>query len=270
MDGFVQLSDELSIHYVAQGHGRPLIFIPGWTMTVEAFGRNIGPLSERFQAIAYDPRSQGRSSRVECGNHYTQHGQDLADFIRELGLSDVVLLGWSTGAFAAYAYFEQFGCANVSAFVSIDMPPRPIKDDEADWGIDSRENVRRMQASVTAPDHSALVRMMASHGFFMQPADESFVDAIVSRSLNTAPHIAALLLGDGNLCDYSQIARDVASQLPVLQIVNERASASATKWIEANTPTAELIPLGAHMMFWEYPEKFNGAVSRFLDTHLPA
>lgn len=270
MEGYVQLSDELRIHYVAQGHGRPLIFIPGWTMTVEAFGRNIGPLSERFQAIAFDPRSQGRSSRVECGNHYAQHGQDLADFIRELGLSDVVLLGWSTGAFAAYAYFEQFGCANVSAFVSIDMPVRPIKESESDWGIDLRENVRRMQASVTTPDHTALVRRMASHGFFVQPADESLVEEIVSRALTTAPHIAALLLGDGNLCDYSQIARDVASQLPVLQIVNEQASAPAAKWIEANMPTAELIPLGAHMMFWEYPEKFNGAVSRFLDTHLPA
>ena len=36
------------------------------------------------------------------------------------------------------------------------------------------------------------------------------------------------------------------------------------------TPTAELFVLGAHMMFWEYPEEFNGTVSRFLDTHLPA
>ena len=270
MHGYAQLSDELRIHYAALGRGRPLIFIPGWTMTLEAFSRNLAPLSERFQAIAYDPRSQGRSSRLECGNHYTQHGQDLADFIRELGLEEVVLLGWSTGALAAYAYFEQFGCANVSAFVGIDMSPRPVKDSESDWGIDLRENVRRMQASVTAPDHSAMVRMMASHGFLIEPAAEEFVAEIVSRSLATAPHIAALLLADGNLCDYSQVARDVAEQVPVLQIVSERASASAANWIESNTPTAELHALGAHMMFWEYPEEFNAVVSGFLNSHLPA
>lgn len=270
MNGYVQLSDELRIHYVALGRGRPLIFIPGWTMTVESFNRNLEPLSERFEAIAYDPRSQGRSSRVECGNHYTQHGQDLADFIRELGLEDVVLLGWSTGAFAAYAYFEQFGCGNVSAFVNIDMPPRPVKENESDWGIDLRENVRRMQAGVTAPDHAALVRMMASHAFLVQPAAEDFVEDIVSRSLATAPHIAALLLGDGNLCDYSEVARKVAAQLPVLQIVGERASEAAATWIEANTPTAEFHALGAHMMFWEYPEEFNRELLRFLETRLPA
>lgn len=270
MHGYAQLSNELRIHYVALGRGRPLIFIPGWTMTLESFSRNLAPLSERFQAIAYDPRSQGRSSRLECGNHYKQHGQDLADLICELGLEEVVLLGWSTGALAAYAYFEQYGCANVSAFVGIDMSPRPVKESESDWGIDVRENVRRMQAGVTAPDHSAMVRMMASHGFLVQPAAEEFVEEIVSRSLVTEPHTAALLLGDGNLCDYSEVARDVAAQLPVLQIVSERASEAAANWIEANTPTAELFPLGAHMMFWEFPEKFNRAVSGFLDAHLHA
>lgn len=270
MDGFVQLSSDLTVHYVSQGGGRPLVFIPGWTMTVESFSKNLEPLSERFRSIAYDPRSQGQSSSVESGNHYTQHGQDLADFIQELGLRDVVLLGWSTGALAAYAYFEQFGCANVSAFVAIDMSPKPVKDKESDWGIDVRENVRRMQASVTDPDHSALVRAMTSHGFLTQRVGDAFVEDIVSRSMHTPPHVAALLLGDGNLCDYSQVARDVAGQLPVLQIVNRHASEAAAKWIEANTPNAELRALGAHMMFWEYPEEFNDVVSRFLDAHLSA
>ncbi len=270
MDEFVQLSNDLSVHYESRGDGRPLIFIPGWTMTVESFSKNLEPLSERYRTIAYDPRSQGQSSSLQSGNHYTQHGQDLADFIRELGLRDVVLLGWSTGALAAYAYFEQFGCANVSAFVGIDMSPKPVKERESDWGIDVRENVRRMQASVADVDHSAMVRAMTSHGFLMQPADDAFVEDIVSRSTLTAPYVAALLLGDGNLCDYSQVARDVAGQLPVLQIVNQNASDAAAKWIESNTPTAELFVLGAHMMFWEYPEEFNGTVSRFLDTHLPA
>ena len=270
MDGFVQLSNDLGVHYVSHGDGRPLIFIPGWTMTVESFSKNLEPLSERFRAIAYDPRSQGQSSSLQSGNHYTQHGQDLAEFIGELGLRDVVLAGWSTGALAAYAYFEQFGCANVSAFVGIDMSPKPVKDKESDWGIDVRENVRRMQASVTDTDHSAMVRAMTAHGFLTQPAADAFVEDIVSRSMLTLPHVAALLLGDGNLCDYSHVARDVARELPVLQVVNQHASEAAAKWIEANTPTAELFVLGAHMMFWEYPAEFNGTVSRFLDTHLPA
>ena len=176
MHGDVQLSDELRIHYISMGQGQPLIFIPGWTMTTNAFRRNLAPLSARFRAIAYDPRSQGKSSKLECGNHYMQHGQDLAAFIRELDLKNVVLLGWSTGVLTAYSYFEQFGCTSVQAFVSIDMSPRPVKDKESDWGIESRENVRRMQAGVTAPDQSAMIRKVVSSSYLTRPADESFVE----------------------------------------------------------------------------------------------
>ena len=265
MHKYIQLSDDLSIHYVSRGEGRSLIFIPGWTMTVEAFGKNVVPLSERYHVVAYDPRSQGRSAKIQSGNDYTQHGKDLAALIRKLELSDVVLVGWSTGVLTAYAYFEQFGCDNVSAFVSVDMSPKPVKDTESDWGLGLQQDVRRMQASVTAPDHSSLVRKFASHIYLTQPSDEDFVEDIVSRSLCTAPHVAALLLADGNLCNYSGIAREVAARLPVLQIVNEHAAPAARNWIEANTPNAELVALGAHMMFWEFPERFNSVVSSFLD-----
>ena len=268
MHKYIQLSDDLTIHYVSRGEGRSLVFIPGWTMTLESFSRNLEPLSERYYVAAYDPRGQGRSSKLQSGNDYTQHGQDLAAFIRQLKLSDVVLIGWSTGVLAAYAYFEQFGCDNVSAFVSIDMSPKPVKDTESDWGLGLQQNVRRMQASVTAPDHSALVRKFASHIYLTQPADENFVEDLVCRSLCTAPHVAALLLADGNLCNYSSIARDVAARLPVLQVVNEHAAPAARNWIEANTPSAELVALGAHMMFWEFPQRFNGVVSSFLDKRL--
>ena len=266
MHKYIQLSDDLAIHYVSKGEGRPLIFIPGWTMTVEAFSRNLEPLSKRFHVLAYDPRSQGRSSKLQFGNDYTQHGQDLAAFIRELKLMDVVLIGWSTGVLTAYAYFEQFGCDNVSAFVSIDMSPKPVKDTDSDWGIDLQQNVRRVQASVTAPDHSNVIRKFASHVYLTQPAEENFVEDLVSRSLCTAPHVAALLLADGNLCNYSSVAREVAARLPVLQVVNEHAAPAARNWIEANTPIAELVVLGGHMMFWEFPERFNAAVSSFLDN----
>lgn len=265
MHKYIQLSDDLTIHYVSSGEGRPLIFIPGWTMTVESFSKNLQALSDRFRVLAYDPRSQGRSSKLQSGNDYTQHGRDLAAFIRELKLTDVVLIGWSTGVLTAYSYFEQFGCNNVSAFVSIDMSPKPVKDTDSDWGIDLQQNVRRVQAGVTAPDHSNVVRKFASHVYLTQPADEEFVEDMVARSLCTAPHVAALLLADGNLCNYSRIAREVAARLPVLQVVNEHAEPAARNWIEANTPNAELVALGAHMMFWEFPERFNAVVSNFLE-----
>ena len=46
----------------------------------------------------------------------------------------MVLVGWSSGALAAYAYFEQFGYQNARAFVSIDMSPKPLMDRESGLG----------------------------------------------------------------------------------------------------------------------------------------
>ena len=263
----VRLSDELTIHYVSLGEGRPLVFIPGWTMTTDSFEKNLAPLSGRFRAMACDPRSHGKSSVVQSGNNFMRHGRDLAAFIRELGLKDVVLLGWSTGALTCYSYFQQFGCDNISAFVNIDQSPKPLQGSATDWGIGQRRDLRRVIAGVTAPDQSAMVKQFAMTVF---GADEAFVDHAVASSLNTPPNIAALLLADSLLCDYRDVARDVAEQLPVLYFVSEKDSGAASRWIGANTPGAEVCTLGGHMMFREYPDKFNGAVQRFLETRLAA
>lgn len=267
MHEHVRLSDELTIHYVSLGEGRPLVFIPGWTMTTDSFEANLGPLSGRFRAIAFDPRSHGESSAVHSGNNFMRHGRDLAAFIGELGLNDVVLLGWSTGALTCYSYFQQFGCDAASAFVNIDQSPRPLKDSAADWGIGQRRELRRVVAGVTAPDQSAMVKQfaMSVHG-----ADKAFVDHAVASSLKTPPHIAALLLTDSLLCDYREVAKQVAAQLPVLYFVSEKDSEAASRWIGANTPGAEVRTLGGHMMFHEYPDEFNREVLRFIETRLPA
>lgn len=267
MHDHVRLSDELTIHYVSLGEGRPLVFIPGWTMTTDSFETNLGPLSKRFRAIALDPRSHGESSVVPSGNNFMRHGRDLAAFIGELGLEDAVLLGWSTGALTCYSYFQQFGCESVSAFVNIDQSPKPLQGSASDWGIGRRRELRRVVAGATAPDQSAMVRQFA---MTVLGADEAFVDHAVACSLNTPPHIASLLLADSLLCDYRDVARDLAAQLPVLYFVSEKDSGAASRWIGANTPGAEVCTLGGHMMFREYPDKFNGEVLRFLETRLAA
>ena len=267
MHEYLRLSDELTIHYVSRGEGRPLVFIPGWTMTTDSFEKNLGPLSGHFRAIACDPRSHGESSVVQSGNNFMRHGRDLAAFIGALGLKDAVLLGWSAGALTCYSYFQQFGCNSVSAFVNIDQSPKPLQGSPAEWGIGRRRDLRRMIAGVTAPDQSAMVRQFAMS---VLGADRAFVDRAVASSLNTPPHIAALLLADSLLCDYRDVARTVAAQLPVLYFVSEKDSEAAGRWIEANTPGAEVRTLGGHMMFWEYPDEFNREVMRFLETRLPA
>ena len=91
---------------------------------------------------------------------------------------------------------------------------------------------------------------------------------MVRQSLKMDPHVAALLLADVNLSDYTEVAKTAAAKLPVLHVVKQQASTAARKWLEANTPDAELHALGGHMMFWEHADRFNRVLSRFLDPNL--
>lgn len=270
MHGFARISDELTIHYLSLGEGRPLVFIPGCTMDTGAFRENLGPLSADFRAVAYDPRSHGQSSRTESGHDYGQHGADLAAFLDELDLKDVVLLGWSAGACAAYSYFEQFGYGNVRAFVNIDQPPKAVREAPDDWGINSREELAQFEQFMASPQREAFSRMAAPTMFLDPPVDKAFVEEFVASSMSTPQPAASLLLREVNRSDYTETAREVAMRLPVLHIVKEEHGEAARRWIEANAPQIELCVLGAHMMFLEFPAQFNAAVTRFLKSRLPA
>ncbi len=262
--GEARISEDLTLHYQESGKGLPVVFIPGWTMTTEVFSKNIRALSDKYRFIAYDPRSQGRSTVTDTGNNYYQHGRDLHDFLNYLELDYVILAGWSLGGVTAYSYLEQFGCDRVRSLISIDICPRPARLNEAGWGMGTREEVRNIQASITSPDQSAFIRHYAGHGFLQGKADDEFIEFIYSQSMQTPATTAALLLADGNLCDYSEIARQVDQKLPVLHIVSENTVGDAKKWTLANMPNALVHGLGAHMMFWEYPVEFNALVDTFL------
>ena len=252
------------MYYQESGKGLPLVFIPGWTLTAEVFSKNIAALSGKYRVIAYDPRSQGRSTKTKTDNNYYQHGRDLHDFLNFLELDDVVLAGWSLGGITAWSYLEQFGCDRVRGLISIDICPRPLRLDETGWGIGPQEQVRKIQAAITSPDQSAFIRHYAGNAFLKGEAGADFVEFIYSQSMQTPATSAALLLADGNLCDYSGIARQVDGKLPVLHIVSENTLEDATRWVAANMPNAHVQGLGAHMMFWEFPSEFNTLVDSFI------
>ncbi len=181
-----------------------------------------------------------------------------------------MLLGWSTGACAAYSYFEQFGYANVGAFINIDQPPKPVRETPAEWGINPREQLRQFEQSMASAHREEFTRKAAFTMFPDQPAAPAFVEEFVSSSMSTSQSAALQLLREANRSDYTDTAREVARRLPVLHIVKEEHGQAARRWIKANAPETELCVLGAHMMFMEFAAEFNAAITRFLNSRLLA
>ena len=126
---YLTVDTNVEIHYIEKGEGDPIIFIPGLTFSGDIFRAQVEYFSQKYRAIAIDPRGQGLSTKGTFGNNYVTHGKDLAAFIDALGLEKVILVGWSTGNLDTWSYIEQFGTEKLKAAVTIDMSPLPLHPD---------------------------------------------------------------------------------------------------------------------------------------------
>lgn len=89
-----------TLHYEQSGAGRPLILLHGNGESSAIFDAAIPLLAELFTVYAIDSRGHGQSSPVG-EYHYADMAQDVADFIRILGLEKPVVYGFSDGGILA-------------------------------------------------------------------------------------------------------------------------------------------------------------------------
>lgn len=93
---------DISLAYIEQGHGAPVIFVHGGGPTdLRTWGLQIEPFAEHFRVIAYSQRYHYPNAWIGDGsdiNSTTVHAGDLAALIVALRLGSVHLVGSSYGA----------------------------------------------------------------------------------------------------------------------------------------------------------------------------
>lgn len=92
----------ISLAYVEQGHGTPIVFVHGSGPTdLRTWGQQIEPFAEHFRVIAYSQRYHYPNPWIGDGsdiNSTTVHAHDLASLIVALRLGQVHLISVSYGA----------------------------------------------------------------------------------------------------------------------------------------------------------------------------
>src|SRR2546423_15178371 len=76
----------LDIHYEVHGEGDPLICVHGLGCDRRAWALQIGPFSERFQAVFFDNRDVGQSSAGDGDYTTADMAQDVLAMADHLGL----------------------------------------------------------------------------------------------------------------------------------------------------------------------------------------
>ena len=64
----------------------------------------------------------------------------------------------------------------------------------------------------------------------------------------------------------TQAAEKVDADVPSLFFVADHWAETARPYLARHCPNSRVESFGGHMMFWEYPEKFNALLSEFLAT----
>jgi len=98
----------ISIHYVRQGSGFPLVLLHGWPEFWRVWRKVIGPLSRHYDVIAPDLRGFGSTTKP-IGSaleayRLDDHVADLCGLAEELGLNRFGLVSHDVGAYVAQAF----------------------------------------------------------------------------------------------------------------------------------------------------------------------
>jgi pimeloyl-ACP methyl ester carboxylesterase len=99
----------IKIHYVIGGSGEALLLIHGFGQNWYMWNRLLPELSKHFTVIAPDLPGLGESDKPDTGYTKKQMSQDLHGLIKQLGYSNVHVVGHDIGLMVAYAYAAQFG-----------------------------------------------------------------------------------------------------------------------------------------------------------------
>ncbi|WP_447783630.1 alpha/beta fold hydrolase [Stenotrophomonas bentonitica] len=122
-------SDGTSLYYKDWGSGPVVSFSHGWPLNADAWEAQMFFLaSNGYRCIAHDRRGHGRSSQPWNGNDMDTYADDLAELFEHLGVTDVTLVGHSTGGGEVARYIGRHGTSRVAKAVLMGaVPPIMLK-----------------------------------------------------------------------------------------------------------------------------------------------
>ncbi|MCA0941984.1 alpha/beta hydrolase [Salipiger pacificus] len=269
---FFTTSDGVQIFYRSFGEGRPILFSHGWPLSADAWETQMLFFGSRgHRVIAHDRRSHGRSQQVWEGNHMDRYADDLAELIDTLDLTDLVLVGHSTGGGEVAHYLGRHGTSRVSAAVLVGaVPPLMLRTEANPEGlpIDVFDSIRAGVASNRAQFFRDLAVPFYGHNREGATVSTGLQDAFWLQGL--AGGIKGLYdcIREFSEVDYTEDLKRI--DIPLLfihgdddQIVPIGAAAEKAVTLAPNA-TLKVYAGGSHGLAETDPERFNHDLLAFI------
>lgn len=225
---------DISLHFVEQGGGKPLILLHGNGEDGSYFKHQIDCFSADYRVIAIDTRGHGQSSRGEKPFTIVQFAEDLHDFMDEKGIAKAILLGFSDGGNITLTFALKYPERVERMIVDgANLFPRGVKP-LYQWPIEIGYRIAKL---------------------FAKKSDKAKQNAEMLGLMVNEPHI-----------DPVELTR---LTMPVLVVAGTKdmIKESHTRLIHKSLPNAQLAILdGDHFVANKNAEAFNKAVKEFLGS----
>lgn len=254
------------LYYEDQGTGQPTVFLLGAFVGLRFFEPQLTDLSDAYRTIAFDFRGHGRSEKTSRGHTLPQHARDLHVFLDELGLTDVVLVGWSMGAIVSWEYVDQFGTDQIRATVDVDMEPSPLVRPDYEYGTNTVDGLRETLADLQTDPLSLAERSITA--LLKDPPTRVLRNMMFDEGTRTPPSIRGAMM--------LELLRDYRDVLPQIDVTTLVCAGVDEKWrsLESVEYAARLLPdarferfeESGHCITVEEPDRFNRVLRDFVES----
>ncbi len=271
--GYFTTNDGIRLHYLEQGSGLAIVFLPGWAQPASGFATQFTALSNHYRCLAFDYRGHGESERPDHGYRISRLAMDCLDLLNHLDLSDVILLGHSAGCSVIWSFIELFGQQRLRGLILCDQMLAHVKrphwseNDCKHYGaVATGDEVMEIADTLTGPDGEALMKNFIVH-MFDPDFNAEALQQIINESLKLPRDAAAQLVLSVMHSDFRDLIPLI--KLPTLCIGGNLShlGTEVMPWIASQIANAKIAMLETHhFVHLENPEAFNRTVATFLDS----
>lgn len=254
-------SDSVSLNYVDEGSGPPVLLIHGVGSALDAWDGVIAAMRPNRRYIRFDLRGHGQSSHTPGPYSLNDFVEDTIALLDHLEIDNVDLVGFSLGGLIAQA-------------IALDHPHRLGKlaliSTIAGRTPDEREQVRKRAATLKTEGAAKHLSVAVERWFTdeFRTSQPEVMEARRKRSLENNPETYAAayeVLAGNDLADrLSEIT------LPTLVMTGENDTGSnprMARLIHERVKGSELyiLPLVKHAVLLESPAKIAALLENFLN-----
>jgi non-heme chloroperoxidase len=258
------MPEAVELNHRVVGDGRPVVFIHGWGMALEAWDRQVMALADEYTCVPLDLRGHGHSPKPFHGYGYDDHVADVRALIARLGLQDVTLVGWSMGGGVAARVAAQDPA--VSQLVLVGAPPKYMQSDDFPQGRAYELCMEHHRNVLTAREDTMWDTVVATCKI---PQSDAVNRWLYGLSVHGAVW-GVLRCYEGVM--EADVRPDLLSlRMPILQLhcVHDLfIDISAARWLDEAVPHSVLIefPDSGHAPHIEETDTFNRHLRAFLDA----